>query len=36
MLEQRKQWIRKRFGDIGNTLLGKIEDTKYIGQSMKC
>jgi len=30
MLEQRKQWIRKRFGDIGNTLLGKIEDTKDI------
>ncbi len=30
MLEQRKQWIRKRFGNIDNTLLGKIEDTKDI------
>ncbi len=30
MLEQRKQWIRKRFGNIDDNILGKIEEVKDI------
>ncbi|MDP2841068.1 MAG: hypothetical protein Q8O17_02175, partial [Candidatus Methanoperedens sp.] len=30
MLEQRKQWISKRFGNIDDNILGKIDDVRDI------